>query len=54
MAPKAMRRLIREFGNGKDPPFKLHHDGIEDYFIEKASVVDYLHSGRWVELAGSD
>jgi hypothetical protein len=34
------------------PP--LTHDGIEDAFVEKASVIWYWHDGKWVQLPGSD
>ena len=36
----------------KPPP--LDHDGIDDAFVEKASVVWYFHRGLWLRLAGAD
>lgn len=33
---------------------RLSHDGIEDAFIGKASVIHYCVQGRWVELSGAD
>ena len=37
------------------PPLPtLDHDGINDIFIEKGSVVWFWSQGRWLELAGSD
>jgi hypothetical protein len=37
------------------PPLPLlDHDGINDSFIEKGSVVWFWSQGRWLELAGSD
>ena len=44
--------LLRE--RTRLPPVVLMHDGIEDSFIEKTSVVRYRHEGRWLELAGVD
>jgi hypothetical protein len=35
-------------------PQTLDHDGVEDAFAEKASVVSYLEAGRWLTLAGAD
>jgi len=32
----------------------LDHDGIDDAFIEKASVIWYWASNRWLQLAGAD
>ncbi len=29
-------------------------DGIEDFFLEKASSIWYWHDGKWLQLAGSD
>jgi hypothetical protein len=30
------------------------NDGIEDAFMEKASVVWYWHEGKWLQLAGAN
>jgi hypothetical protein len=30
------------------------HDGIEDVFVEKASIVWYWWEGRWLQLTGAD
>lgn len=38
---------------GSTPP-KITQDGIDDAFIEKASVVHYCHNGKWIELSGAD
>jgi hypothetical protein len=38
---------------GTRPP-RLDHDGIDDGFAEKASVVLYYSNGRWLELTGAD
>ena len=40
------------YGGPKPPP--LDHQGIDDAFIGKASVVRYCHQGRWLELQGAD
>lgn len=36
----------------KPPP--LNHQGINDAYVEKASVVRYFYRGRWLELRGAD
>lgn len=38
---------------GPKPP-KIDHQGIDDAFLEKASIVYYYHLGKWLELTGSD
>jgi len=38
---------------GPKPP-SIDHDGINDAFLEKASVVQYFFNGKWMELSGSD
>jgi hypothetical protein len=38
---------------GERPPL-ADHQGIEDSFAEKASVVRYYDKGRWLELQGAD
>ena len=42
----------RAYG-GPQPP-ALDHQGIDDAFIEKASVVNYFSAGKWLQLTGSD
>lgn len=54
IAPKGMRYMYATFAEGAQPPFPLDHDGIDDYFVEKASVVHYKRGGKWVDLAGAD
>ena len=39
-------------GGPKPPP--IDHLGIEDVFIEKASVVWYFYNGQWLQLTGAD
>jgi hypothetical protein len=51
-SPQHIRQRHRD-GAGAEPP-PPDHDGIEDTFIEKASVVWYWHAGRWSQLAGAD
>jgi hypothetical protein len=38
---------------GMKPP-RIDHQGIDDAFLEKASVVRYFFEGNWLELTGSD
>jgi hypothetical protein len=42
----------RAFGGWLPRP--LDHEGIDDSFDGKASVVRYFYKGRWVELTGMD
>jgi hypothetical protein len=51
-APSSIRRQHQRFGGPTPPP--RDHDGIEDVFVEKGSVVLYWHEGRWLKLTGSD
>jgi len=51
--PAAMRAYSREGGRARWP-FAVDHDGIEDAFVEKASVVYFRHAGKWKELPGAD
>ena len=39
-------------GGPKPPP--IDHQGVEDVFIEKASVVWYFYQGQWLKLTGVD
>lgn len=43
----------REFGREK-PPSPLNHQGIDDAFAEKASVIHYFQKGQWLKLPGAD
>lgn len=54
IAPKGIRYVYATFSEGADPPFALDHDGIDDYFMEKASVIHFRHGRKWVRLAGAD
>jgi hypothetical protein len=50
--PGQIREYAAAFGG--TVPKVLDHDGVEDAFAEKASVVAYLEAGRWLALAGAD
>ena len=50
--PSYIREHYAAFGGPKPPP--LDHDGINDTFVEKASVVWYWYRGRWLQLQGAD
>lgn len=39
---------------GSPLPRPLDHEGIEDYFEGKASIIHYYSNGRWMELTGMD
>ena len=38
---------------GRQPPL-INHQGIDDAYVGKASVVRYYHRGKWLELKGAD
>jgi hypothetical protein len=40
------------YGGEKPPP--IDHQGINDEFVGKASVVLYLYHGKWLHLTGAD
>ena len=42
----------RAYG-GQEPP-AIDHEGIDDSFLGKASIVLYFHEGNWLDLTGSD
>jgi hypothetical protein len=42
----------RAYGGPKPPT--IDHQGIDDAFVGKASVVHYFHAGRWLKLTGAD
>jgi len=42
----------RAYGGPKPPT--IDHQGIDDAFVEKASVVHYFRAGRWLKLSGAD
>ncbi len=42
----------RVYGGPKPPT--IDHQGINDAFVEKASVVHYFHAGKWLQLTGAD
>lgn len=35
-------------------PLPISHQGIEDHFIGKASIVHYCSNGKWITLTGAD
>ena len=45
-------RHYEAYGGPKPPP--IDHQGVEDVFIEKASVVLYFYEGQWQKLTGAD
>jgi hypothetical protein len=40
------------YGGTKPPP--IDHQGINDAFLGKASVVQYFFDGKWMQLTGAD
>jgi hypothetical protein len=49
---KRMLEYYEEFGGNRPPA--LDHQGINDAFAEKASVIHYFYNGEWLELQGAD
>jgi hypothetical protein len=45
-------RHFNAYGGPKPPP--IDHEGIDDAFIEKASMTWYFYRGKWSQLSGSD
>jgi hypothetical protein len=47
--------ILRHYGayGGRKPP-PIDHNGIDDAFLEKASITWYWHNGKWVQLQGAD
>lgn len=46
-------RLHHDAYGGPQPP-PIYHQGIDDAFIQKRSVVWYCYNGRWLKLSGAD
>ncbi len=42
----------RAYGGPEPPP--IDHQGIDDAFLEKASVILYWYEGKWLRLQGTD
>jgi hypothetical protein len=40
------------YGGPKPPP--MDHQGIDDAFVGKASIVLYFYKGKWLQLTGAD
>jgi hypothetical protein len=47
-----IRTRFERYGGPKPP--RIDHEGINDIFVEKASVVWYWYGGRWLQLQGAD
>jgi len=52
VGPKYIQDHYLRYGGPKPPP--LDHDGIDDGFDGKASVVRYWYRGHWLQLTGAD
>ncbi len=42
----------KAYGGEKPPP--IRHQGIDDAFVEKASMIHYRYRGKWLKLQGAD
>ena len=40
------------YAGPKPPP--INHQGIDDAFVEKGSVIWYFYNGKWLKLSGAD
>jgi hypothetical protein len=45
-------RHYRGYGGPEPPP--IDHQGIDDAFLEKASITWYFYRGKWLRLQGAD
>jgi hypothetical protein len=45
-------RHYQAYGGPTPPP--IDHQGVDDAFIEKASMTWYFHDGKWMKLTGAD
>ena len=45
-------RHYRAYGGPEPPP--IDHHGIDDAFLEKASITWYFYRGQWLQLQGAD
>jgi len=45
-------RHYRAYGGPEPPP--IDHQGIDDAFLEKASITWYFYQGKWLRLQGAD
>lgn len=53
VASKEFIESMHKTYRGPKPP-PIDHQGIDDRFINKASVVYYCYEGKWLQLQGSD
>ena len=55
ITPVGKADIMRHYlGYGGPQPPPIDHQGIDDAFLEKASVVNYFYRGKWLELTGAD
>jgi hypothetical protein len=47
-----IRKHHRSHGGPKPPP--IRHQGLNDAYLEKGSVVHYCYRGKWIALSGAD
>ena len=51
-SPRYIQERYEVYGGLEPPP--LDHDGVNDAFVEKGSVVWYWYEGQWLQLTGAD
>ncbi len=55
LAPVSASYITEDYrANGGPKPPPLDHQGIDDQFVGKASVVQYFYDGKWLQLSGAD
>jgi hypothetical protein len=55
IAPADRARILPYYeAYGGTKPARIDHQGINDAFVEKASVVHYFYQGKWLQLTGAD
>src|SRR5262249_41491143 len=53
-APETIRMYRSSIGDPDPAQPEPNHDGIEDAFVEKGSVIRYFRDGTWLSLQGAD
>jgi hypothetical protein len=54
LATATPTKIRRHFLDKKRVPRNIDHDGVEDTYIEKGSVVWYHSGSKWMKLSGAD
>ena len=53
--PDQMRTALERYGDsGQAQTLRFDHDGIDDRFVDAASITFFWSAGKWVEFVGAD